>query len=162
MRAMTLTIELPMELAHRLGALPEEERNRFAIALMRAGAAQLTNPDGATDGGDTDEVTWLESLPPLEQDALLTSLLASLPSDSAADSHQGRPARFLAERAHRLHFMAAMGSKFKQKFRPYRALGFAGVGAGSPGAVGDDVQGHVDRLREGWGSYGESENRGSA
>jgi len=93
---MTLTIEVPAELAKRLTALPEEERSRFAIALMQAGADQLTDPDSAATRGDTEEVTWLESLPPTEQATLLSGLLASLPRGAAPDSHQGRPAHFLA------------------------------------------------------------------
>jgi hypothetical protein len=155
---MTVTVELTPDLAARLAGLPEEERPRFALALMQAGVDQLTDPDGGgAYRGDTEEVTWLESLPPAEQAALLSDLIASLPPGAAPDSHQGRPAQFLAERAHRLRFMAAMGSQFRGPFRPYNALAFAGVGAGSPGAVGDDIPGHVDRLRDGWDSYGEQE-----
>jgi hypothetical protein len=160
---MTLTIELTPDIAARLVALPADERHRFAVALMQAGVDQLTDPDGgAADSGDTEEVTWLESLPPTEQAALLADLVASLPPGAAPDSHQGRPAHFLAERAHRLRFMAAMGSRFVRKLRPYNALAFAGVGAGSPGAVGDDIPGYVDRLRDGWDSYGEQEEPGPA
>jgi predicted transcriptional regulator len=58
MNGNTLTIELPPELAAQLAALPDDERNRFAVAAL---SAALSDPDmGIADA-------WWEGLTDEEQ-----------------------------------------------------------------------------------------------
>jgi predicted transcriptional regulator len=43
----TITLELPPDLAETLDALPEGERNNYAVALMRAGIAAIDEDEEA-------------------------------------------------------------------------------------------------------------------
>lgn len=71
---MTLTIEVPDDLAAALSELPEAERNHYAVALMRAGW-QANDDAAAMDADEIDEeavAAIAEGLADMEAGRLLT------------------------------------------------------------------------------------------